>query len=395
MILINYLAWAIALIVSLPLLVIVVESFMALLPATRGKDLDTNPRPVCGVLVPAHNEEAGLGNTLRALLPQLGLGDRLVVIADNCTDRTADVARTFGVEVVERDDPHRRSKLHAVNHGVRYLEQAPPAVVIVVDADCIVSSQGIDRLTREVDRTGHPIQAAYVMETGADPGPRDHISAFAFLNKNVIRPLGLARLGLPCLLTGSGMAFPWSVIRDASIDHSKLADDFSLSVDLALAGMTVHFCPEVEVVSELPPRGRAAYRQRKRWEQGHLTCLLTQSPRLVWHALKQRRMVLVALACELSVMPLSLLFLVWMLASCGLLITGLIGGDLWPASLLTGFGVLAGCSILANWVKYGRRRLPARTLLLTPYYVCWKVPMYLSMLVRPQRCWLRSERAKS
>jgi cellulose synthase/poly-beta-1,6-N-acetylglucosamine synthase-like glycosyltransferase len=391
----DILAWLITGILLIPLSVLVLESLLALLPARKGRRGSREVRPRCTVLMPAHNEEAGIAKAVLALLPQLDPADRLVVVADNCTDRTADVAHSLGATVVERQDPGRRSKMFALDYGVRSLEHDPPDVVVVVDADCLVPPGGLGRLVREAVNSDRPVQAAYVMAEPQGASPRDRISAFAFRYKNVVRPLGLARLGLPCLLTGTGMAFPWAILRAAPLAHSKLADDFNVSVDLTLAGHAPKFCQDVQVISELPPSGRAAYGQRKRWEQGHIQCLLSAVPRLLWGALRQRRLDLAGLALELSVPPLSMLFLFWAGAVCALLFSWQAGGSALPAAVLGGWGWGTLCAILASWMKFGRRQLPFTQILAVPLYVIWKLPIYLSLPFRPQRAWLRTERKTS
>src|SRR5438067_1718063 len=86
-----------------------------------------------------------------------------------------------------------------------------PLAVLVVDADCRLGEGALTRLVCDAARTGRPVQAEYVLEVPAGAGWRGQVSAFAFLVKNVVRPRGLARLGAPCLLTGTGMAFPWPI----------------------------------------------------------------------------------------------------------------------------------------------------------------------------------------
>jgi cellulose synthase/poly-beta-1,6-N-acetylglucosamine synthase-like glycosyltransferase len=147
----TFLVWTIA-ILALPVLaaagVLVVELVAAQLPARREAN-DPTTRLTCAVLIPAHNEETGIGPTLSSILPQLGAGDRVLVVADNCTDATAAVARASGAEVVERTDATRRGKGYALDFGVRTLEKAPPAVVVIVDADCTLESGSLDRLVRK------------------------------------------------------------------------------------------------------------------------------------------------------------------------------------------------------------------------------------------------------
>jgi cellulose synthase/poly-beta-1,6-N-acetylglucosamine synthase-like glycosyltransferase len=389
----DVLLWLLAAALLVPLGVLLAETVLALLPARRSPPPALAARPRCAVLVPAHDEEAGVGPTIRAILPQLGPHDRLVVIADNCTDRTAEVARSLGAAVLERADPARRGKGYALDFGVRGLEADPPDVAVVVDADCLVEDGALARLVGEAFVTGRPVQAAYLMDPPPGAGPRDRVSAFAFQYKNVVRPLGLWRLGLPCLLTGTGMAFPWPLLRAAALAHGDIVEDMRLGLDLAAAGRPPRFCLEARVRSELPAGRKAAAAQRTRWEHGHLRTLLTQAPRLLAAAVRLRRPDLIGLALELSVPPLSMLFLLWAAALAAVAGGWLLGGSGLPALALAGGGTAVVLAILAAWVRFGRGRLPLRSLLAAPLYVLGKAPLYAAFLLRPQRAWVRTERA--
>ncbi|MEO5883637.1 MAG: glycosyltransferase family 2 protein, partial [Caldimonas sp.] len=111
------------------------------------------------VLMPAHDEAGGIEPVIRAVLAQLAPGDRLLVVADNCSDTTAEVASAAGAEVIERQDIARRGKGYALDHGVRWLERAPPAAVVILDADCIAAAQALPRLAATSLATGRPVQA--------------------------------------------------------------------------------------------------------------------------------------------------------------------------------------------------------------------------------------------
>lgn len=252
------------------------------------------------MLVPAHNEAAEIANTLASLLPQIGTQDEIVVIADNCTDETAAIARSFGVTVLERHNDQQRGKGYALDYGLQFLDNNPPEVVVTVDADCQVAQDTVNRIAWLAHAVQRPVQATYLMEQPANPGSKDIVSALAVLVKNLARPYGLSRLGFPCLLTGSGMAFPWLVIRQVSLANSKTVDDMQLSIDLAIAGYPAQYCQEGQVTGRLMKQ-EFAQSQRSRWEHGHLETLLTQCPRLFVAALKQKRFALFALALELSV----------------------------------------------------------------------------------------------
>lgn len=385
--------WLAAAAVLLPMAVLVAETLAALLPRRTPAPAKTTPRPRCAVLIPAHNEEEGIGRTLAALVPQLRPGDVLLVVADNCTDGTAGAARAAGATAAERHDPSRRGKGFALDFGVRHLAADPPEVVVIVDADCRVEDGALDRLVCEAAATGCPVQAEYVLDVPDGAGWRGQVSAFAFLFKNVVRPRGLARLGLPCLLTGTGMAFPWALLRDAPLASGNLVEDMQLGLDLAVAGRPPRLLPGARVVSELPAGRRAAAAQRTRWEHGHLRTLLTQAPRLFAAAFMRRRPGLLGLALELSVPPLSVLFLLWAALATALAGVALLGGPAGPAAALGVGGLAVVLSVFAAWFRFGRDRLPFSALLAAPCYALGKLPIYLAFLFRCQRAWVRTERA--
>jgi hypothetical protein len=123
--------------------------------------------------------------------------------------------------------------------------------------------------------------------------------------------------------------------------------------------------------------------------------LLTQGPRLVWSALRRGRPRLLALALELSVPPLSLLVLIWACALAVALTWWRLGGALDPAGLLLAGGAVLILTLSAAWARFARVLLPLRSLLLTPVYVFWKLPIYVRLLRQPQRTWVRTERASA
>jgi cellulose synthase/poly-beta-1,6-N-acetylglucosamine synthase-like glycosyltransferase len=382
----------VALLLLVPLTVLLTESLAALLPGRRKRQAIRLARPRCAVLIPAHNEEASIAKTLTALLPQLQPEDHLVVVADNCSDRTAENARACGATVIERKDAAQRGKGFALDFGVRFLEKEPPEVVILVDADCLVTAGSLEVLAQEAHARGSPVQAVYLMEQRPGAGIKDQLSSFAFQFKNLVRPLGLDRLGVPCLLTGTGIAFPWPLLQRANLASGNIVEDMQLGIDLAVSGQPPRLCGRALVLGELPAGRRAAVTQRTRWEHGHMRTLLSQVPRLLWAAIRQRRFDLMGLALELSVPPLSMLGLLWACAFLGSLWLWWYKGPWLPATLLGAGGLSALLAILGAWIRFGRERLPLASLLAAPFYVMWKVPIYLAFVFRPQRAWIRTER---
>ena len=379
----------------LPLAVFIIECGVALWPRWGTRFLPAGPRPRTVVLIPAHNEEAVIGGTLNALLPTLGADDFALVVADNCTDQTAEVARRCGAKVVERQDLTRRGKGFALNAGVRWLEQQTriPEAVVVLDADCRVDPHTVELLARVAATQAKPAQCLNLCE--AEPGSAGihAISNLGFRFKNLVRPTGLARLGLPCILTGTGMAFPWHLLQVAPLDTGELAEDMQLGVALAIRGTTPVYCPEVRVLSALPRQESAFVSQRTRWEQGHLRTMLTQVPRLLWEGLRQRRFGLFCQGLDLLIPPFSLLIVCWMI---GLVIAAggwLLGASAHPLQLLAGAGALAGTVVLAGWSRFCRDAVSAAALLSIPVYMLKKLPIYAAFLFRRgEKQWVRTAR---
>ena len=352
------------------------------------------------VLIPAHNEAEVIESTIRSILPQLGDGvlpktiaeNRLIVIADNCTDNTAAIAQSIeGVTVIERQNQELRGKGYAIDYGVKYLADNPPEVVVMVDADCMVRENTIPKIAALAKNNHRPVQATYLMSLPKKSGIKDQVSAFALTVKNLVRPLGLTQVGLPCLLNGSGMAFPWSVISQASLANSKTVDDMQLGIDLAIAGHPPLYCSQGLVQGRLM-ENQFAQSQRSRWEHGHLETLLTETPRLLQASLQQKRFDLFALALELSVPPLSLLVILWLIGTVAALAI-FWGLEIWfPLIILSLSGLLIISSILLAWTKFGRQQLPLKNLILVPFYIFWKIPLYLAFPFRRQSKWLKTER---
>jgi cellulose synthase/poly-beta-1,6-N-acetylglucosamine synthase-like glycosyltransferase len=325
-------------------------------------------------------------------LPQLAAQDRLLVIADNCSDNTATIATTEGAEVVVRTDFERRGKGYALDFGVRHLESQPPDVILIVDADCHVSPGSVDRLVRLCCKANRPVQAIYLMQAGREARLNMRIAEFAWLVKNELRPQGLHRLGLPCQLTGTGMAFPWECLSKAILATGHIVEDLKLGLELARAGSAPLLCPQALVTSNFPTSAEGVKDQRTRWEHGHLSVILSDAPRLFLDGLRKRSANLLALALDLCVPPTALLALlvaaIW--TSCAILFH--LTEAAWPLVLASLAAVLMAASVLMSWGARGRHILTLGALLLSVIYPLRKIPLYLRFLVARQVNWVRSKR---
>jgi cellulose synthase/poly-beta-1,6-N-acetylglucosamine synthase-like glycosyltransferase len=388
---------AAAAIIALPIAVIAAQVAVALLPIGRSRqhvaEISEANRSFT-VLIPAHNEALGIRDTIESVSGQLAASGRILVVADNCSDATAQIARDGGAEVLERANATERGKGFALQAGLLSLARRRPVpeFVIVVDADCRLEPGCLQSLVAQAATTGRPAQACYLMTPPATPRAVDVVSALAVLVKNRIRPLAMARLGLPCLITGSGTAFPWAALQAHPFDGGNLVEDMQLAIDLALSGSAPSYCDEAVLSAALPNRPAAFSSQRRRWEHGHLRTLVTQAPRLAFAFLKTGRIELAGMLIDLSVPPLSLVVVLNLAAALAGVVAGCLGAGWEPAFIsLAGLTLLA-VSICAAWWRFAPKWIAFRFFLGIPAYVVGKVPIYASFLFRRESAWIRTAR---
>ncbi|HEY9651501.1 MAG TPA: glycosyltransferase family 2 protein, partial [Coleofasciculaceae cyanobacterium] len=173
LLLIDISLFAITLGLLVPIIVLFIECTAALLPNRSEIWKAELQRPRIAVLIPAHNEASGIGGTLETVIHQLTSQDQLIVIADNCTDETARVVRSFGAIALERHDPSRLGKGYALDYGLQFMESNPPDVVVIIDADCRVEPGVIERIANTAITSNRPVQANYSMAPPTNPSPKD------------------------------------------------------------------------------------------------------------------------------------------------------------------------------------------------------------------------------
>ena len=261
-----------SIVLAIPILVFVLEVCASFLVSSNDQSVSmkrrTNER--VAVIIPAHNEGAGLLPTLGDVKAGVDVNDRILVVADNCTDDTASVSASQGAEVFERNDPTQRGKGYAIAAGLAHLAADPPDIVIIVDADCRLQPAALESLAATCATTRCPVQANYVMRASDGAPIRTRVAEFAHLVKDTVRPLGLKFFGLPCQLSGTGMAIPWDTICRVDLASGSIVEDLKLGLDLARQGAAPKYLSSANVYSEFPNSERGLQSQRLRWEQGHL-----------------------------------------------------------------------------------------------------------------------------
>jgi cellulose synthase/poly-beta-1,6-N-acetylglucosamine synthase-like glycosyltransferase len=346
----------------------------------------------CAIIVPAHDEEGSIVGTIRAIQSQLNPADRLIVVADNCSDETANLASESGAETIERKDVDLRGKGFALDRGIRYIAEGPvPKVVVFIDADCVAAPGCIGRLVNMVESTGRPVQGKYLMHATV-PNGATRIAEFAFKIKNYIRPGGGSQFGLPCLLYGTGMAFPWVLIRTSLLANGHLAEDLKLAIDLSLLGFPPVYCDKASCYSTFPETKNGLFNQRKRWEHGYFSSVTEYIPRLLMKAFTSRDWRLFAVALDFSIPPLGLMLMITMLLSCFGVVSILLGANIPLAPILVAYFPFFTMLIVLIWYFHGRQIISSIDLLAVIKHVVRRIAMLWGFLTQPQREWVRTER---
>lgn len=374
-------------------LVLLIEVVASLARPRRTSHVKTKPACPYAIIIPAHDEVGTIEATLAALREQVGDDGRILVVADNCMDETAAVSAAAGAEVITRSDTERRGKGYALDFAIRHLKAHAPEVVIILDADCIPAPGTIECLVTTCRRLQRPLQARYdLIPPSRTAGPLARVGAFAWRVKNVVRPMGLANMGLPCLLMGTGMAFPWSAIVKTDLETGHLVEDMVLGLELTAAGLPPRFLPEASVHSALPVSIEGQTSQRTRWETGHLQVITRLVPRFLFDGLRRGNWALFSTALDAAVPPLAFmaLMLIGLAVTSGLV--ALAGG---PATALLTTLVASVAALLAvaiAWLTAGRDLLSPKEFLMLPGYVASKLPLYARALAGRQLQWVRSKR---
>lgn len=330
----------------------------------RGRDdlKGIEPGPLV-VIIPAHNESGGISQTLKSAGAQLRSSDRILVVADNCTDDTSSRVQEFGVDVLERDDPERRGKGYALQFGLDSLRANPPALVVFLDADCILADGALLRLAGVAAKTSRPAQALYLMKSPAGGAQKLKVAEFAWALMNRIRMQGLQRLFGVTRITGAGFAAPWSLIQSIGMGSDEIVEDLALTMQFTRNGVAPILAPDAVVESEFPSAETALMRQSARWSVGSLRFAWRESAGIFLEGIKKKNLQLIGAALDLMVPPLTVLgtSLVALLAASAAVWFAL--GVSAPFYLVAIATSLVSIAVVASWMKVGRKILPPSELL--------------------------------
>ncbi len=346
------------------------------------------------LIVPAHNEQEGVTRTVASLLAVDWPSDRfrVLVVADNCQDETAAVARAAGASVLERRDEQLRGKGYALAHAfAASATEGFADAVVVVDADAEVSANLLESCAARIERGAEAIQVHYgILNPWASW--RTQLITIAKGAFHTVRSRARERLGLSCGIRGNGWCVTHALLREIPYRSFSLSEDVEFGIALGLAKHRIEYAGEAHSNADMAVTEKTARSQRQRWEKGRFQTIRTFTGPLLRAAIRQRSLICLDLACDLLVPSLSYLVL-------NLVILGLAAGigvesglapALWVWLVLGCFAALS-LHVLRGWQLSGIGLRGLGALAHVPGFIVWRIRILLG---KKSAEWVRTERER-
>jgi cellulose synthase/poly-beta-1,6-N-acetylglucosamine synthase-like glycosyltransferase len=277
------------LLTSFTVMVAAYHTLLAIVAICKPRTLDSGqaePAHSFAIVIPAHNEEEVIGLSLESCSSIVYPPDRyrVFVIADNCTDHTADVARAHGAVCLERTDPERRGKGHALSWAFERVLRHGFDAIVVLDADCTVAPEALRVFDRRLAEGDRVLQADNVAANPED-SPISYAAALANSLENDLFYTPKSALGLAVFLRGTGMVIHRSVLEEHPWNALSIVEDMEYTLRLLRHRIRVRYVPEVWVRSPFPSDGHQLSVQRARWVGGTLSFSRTRSWALMFEGI--------------------------------------------------------------------------------------------------------------
>jgi cellulose synthase/poly-beta-1,6-N-acetylglucosamine synthase-like glycosyltransferase len=350
------------------------------------------------VLIPAHNEEAALAATLRSIqaVEYDRAAVRIVVVADRCGDGTAVVARTSGVDCYERSDgvPGKGAAIGWALDRLRG-EGIEFDAVVIIDADTVADRGALAAFDEEL-RAGHDVQQGYNYLSNPWETPFTRIISVTSVLRNGLFYRGKERIGLPAMLSGTGMCFSRRVLERQGWTAFSVGEDWEFSASLLLNGEQVHFNADARVMARESCGFRQASSQRLRWASGRHAVAATGAVQLFKAGIRLRRLDLVDAAVTISAPTYSAQATI---AFACLVSSWLFSGDPAWRALTPWSALLTACLAAYFLLGVALTASPAKALagvVLIPAFLPWRMAIEILGLVGYGRKeWVRTSRASA
>ncbi len=229
-------------------------------------------------ILPAHNEEKVIGNLIDSLKKQDYPRELLdiYVIADNCTDNTAKIAKEAGAIVLERneEDPNKKTKGAALQWFLnkKIAENADYDAFFVFDADNIVDVNFTKAMNKKLCQGEEVVQGYRDIKNPTDSWVSAGYAIF-YWTMNRFYHLARYNLGLSPLINGTGFMVKFDIVKPTGWNTKTLTEDIEFSLKRIITGKRLGWATDAIVYDEQPVGFKQSWSQRSRWTVGHIQCL--------------------------------------------------------------------------------------------------------------------------
>ena len=317
------------------------------------------------VLIPAHNEAIVIGRCLEAVRADARAGDLFLIVADRCTDETAEIARQFGARVLERGPEDKPGRAAARQAGLKHARSLQWDAVVMLDADSVIEPGFFDACQQALVAGADAVQARSESLRGHSLAAEASLAAFAL--QGITIPRGRDRLGFSVRLRGTGMA----IRRSLALAHEFRApagEDLAFTLDLILDGTRCRHVETARLQSEGENRWSTFGGQKVRYEAGRMNAARAYVPRLLRRAIARRDVAAFEAAWFLATPPFALaaLSLLTALAIAAVahawVLVAVFGAALLTLALVIITGLIQARAGIRTWLA----------LLAAPWYLAWK-----------------------
>ncbi|WP_188880860.1 glycosyltransferase family 2 protein [Alicyclobacillus cellulosilyticus] len=259
----------------------------------RKRVLRFAPQKRFAVIIPAHDEQRVIGPLIDSLQGQDYPRDLydIYVVADNCTDHTAEVARRHGAVVYERYHETKRAKGYAIEWMLEQLWRSGKAydAVVMFDADNLVAPDFL-RIMNDYLCEGHRVIQGYLGVKNPFDTWVSVSMAISYWYSNRMWQNARQNLGLSCSLGGTGLCIDMALLKELGWGATGLTEDLEFGVRCVERGIYPVWAHDAKVYDEKPTGLWASVRQRLRWMQGHFHCARTHMWPLILAGLRERNL---------------------------------------------------------------------------------------------------------
>lgn len=375
------LGWAFLILAAIPVLYFALVTVAGCLP-DNAKKVDPKSRKFA-VVIPAHNESLLISETVKAAKSQNYNSEhyKVVVIADNCTDDTAEKARAEGAVVIERTGPPGKGQ--ALHHAFEGLLQEHWDAFLIVDADSLMHVDALKVLDEEISNGAKVVQLRYAIRN-----PGDSIRTLALelgmASFNALRPKGRTALGMSSGIFGNGFCISREALENVPYLAHSIVEDIEYHIHLLRKGYRTVFTDRACVYAEMPTSVEASETQRIRWERGRWMTIKSYASELFYASLKGDRYSLDGLTDVLTPPATIILYP---------LIGAAIFGDTTVRIAALVLFFMIGLHYLIASMRYGSVKGLLRIAVFVPWYLVWKTWIFVvSTLKERSLGWNRTGR---